>query len=44
MNVNHPDIGIDIAKEKKITDEIKSRLDDAITSFVETFVPSEGKQ
>jgi F-type H+-transporting ATPase subunit alpha len=43
MTINHPDIGADIAKEKKITDDIKKRLDDAITSFKDTFAPSEEK-
>jgi len=41
MNINHPDIGTDIAKEKKLTDDIKKRLDDAITTFMDNFAPSE---
>jgi len=43
MSVNHPDIGADIAKEKQLTDDIRKRLDGAITTFLDNFAPSEAR-
>lgn len=40
MGINHPDVGADIGKEKKITDDIQERLEEAIGAFKEVFVPS----
>lgn len=40
MDTNHPEIGADILKTKKITDENEEALKKAIAEFKETFVPS----
>ena len=37
MGVNYPSLGADINKEKKLTDDIKERLEEAIGTFLETF-------
>lgn len=41
MGVNYPGLTADIAQEKKLTDEILERLEEAIGGFKETFTPSD---
>lgn len=43
MDSTHPEIGDDIIKTKKITDETEAALIKAIAEFKETFVASEGR-
>lgn len=43
MEANHPEVGADILKTKKITDENEEALKKAIAEFKETFVSSEGR-
>lgn len=42
MEANHPEVGGDIIKTKKITDENEEALKKAIAEFKDTFV-SEGR-
>ena len=43
MNANHPEIGEDIRKAKKITDTNEAALKEAINTFKDMFATTEAK-